>query len=542
MQERTITKSKIVWLLAAAMGTCAPATVMNAKPADEAVTIRAGTLPYVRTTDERFQSYQIGFSHLTGGETWKAFDALGGQPGKSIADVREARAPTDLTNRRLRNLTAALAPFYLRYSGTTANNVYFQDDDRPQLASPPPGYKVVLTRQRWRDALEFAEAVNTKVVTSFTISHGVRDADHNWTPAMAAPWMAYTRSIGREIYAAELYNEPNAPEYPELPKGYSVEQFGRDYATFAAFMAKAAPAVKLAGPGNATLGIPGVEAIMKPSPEDYAKAEPKPRFGIFSYHFYAVLSQRCAPANSPQSITADKALDPDFLARPERQFQTIKALRDQYAPGAPIWLTETGGAACGGLQWQPTFLDMARYLDTQARLAKQGLDAIFTHALISGSNGVIDEKTFQPNASYWGAVLWRRLMGTRILDAEPQPTGLHLYAHCLRGVPGGVSLLAINLEGKEKRLRLTGPVELYALTAREPLDRTVLLNGRELAVTPHDTLPAMEPVRTKGRGVVLPPLSNTFIALPNAHNTACHSDVSATIRRATKPIPPTGTR
>jgi heparanase len=119
--------------------------------------------------------------------------------------------------------------------------------------------------------------------------------------------------------------------------------------------------------------------------------------------------------------------------------------------------------------------------------------------------------------------LWRRLMGTRILDAGPQRAGLHLYAHCLRGVPGGVSLLAINLEGKEKRLRLSGPAELYSLTAREPLSRTVLLNGRELAVTPEDTLPPMEPVRFKGRGIVLPPLGNAFIALPKAHNPACRS-------------------
>ena len=487
----------------------------------QVVTIQAHSLPFVRQTDERYQSYQIGFSHLTGGETWKAYDALGGQPGKSIADVREARAATDLTNRRLRNLTAALAPFYLRYSGTTANNVYFQDNDEPRLSSPPQGYKVVLTRQRWKDALDFAEAVNARVVTSFTISHGVRDAEHNWTPRMAAPWMAYTRSLGREIYAAELYNEPNAPEYPELPKGYSVEQFGRDYASFSRFMAKAAPGVKLAGPGNATLGIPGVESIMKPTPEDYARAEPKPRFQIFSYHFYPVLAQRCAPANSPQGIGAGKARDAEFLARPDRQFQAIRALRDQYAPGAPIWLTETGGAACGGLIWQQTFLDMFRYLDTHARLAKQGLDAIFTHALISGSNGVIDEKTFQPNASYWGAVLWRRLMGTRILDAGPARPGLHLYAHCLRGKPGGVALLAINLDDSEKRLNLSSPAQLYALTAPELQSRTVLLNGAPLAVTADDRLPVMAPVRLGGGNVTLAPSSNNFIVIPEARNRAC---------------------
>lgn len=482
--------------------------------------IDAKRLPFVRQTDERFQSFQIGFSHLTGGETWKSFDKMGGQPAKSVSDAREARSATDLRNRRLRNLTTALAPLYIRYGGTTANNVYFQNNDDPSVEAPK-GYKVVLTRKRWREALDFADAVNAKVVTSFTISSGVRDANHNWTPAMAAPWMAYTRSIGRSIYAAELYNEPNAPEYPELPKGYTVEQFGRDFAEFSHFMAKAAPEVKLAGPGNAMLGIPGVESIMKPTPEDYAKADPKPRFGIFSYHFYPVLSQRCAAANSPQSITIDKALDAEFLARPDRQIQSIKVLRDKYAPGAPIWLTETGGAACGGLQWQPTFLDMFRYLDTQARLGKQGLDAIFTHALISGNNGVIDEKTFEPNASYWGAVLWRKLMGSRILDAGPNGAGLHTYAHCLRGRPGGVALLAINLKDSPSTLGLSGKAQVYTLTSPDLQSKSVLLNGRALELDARDRLPAMTPVRVNARRIDLAPRSISFIAVPQAGNPAC---------------------
>lgn len=499
----------------------APVAALLAQPA--AVQMDARSLPHVATTDERFMSFQIGFSHLTGGETWKSYDAMGGQPGKNVADVREARGATDLTNRRLRNLTAALAPFYLRYSGTTANNVYFQDNDQPIAARPPEGFKVVLTRQRWREALAFAKAVNTKVVTSFTISHGVRDAQHNWTPRMAAPWMAYTRSIGGEIYAAELYNEPNAPEYPELPKGYAADQFARDFAAFRGAMATAAPNMKLAGPANATLGIPGVESIMKPTPEDYASAEPKPRFDIFSYHFYPVLAQRCAPANSPQGISEDKALDPEFLARPDGQFQSIKALRDRFAPGAPIWLTETGGAACGGLRWQQTFLDSFRFLDTHARLAKQGLGAMFTHALISGSNGVIDEKTFDPNASYWGAVLWRRLMGARVLDAGAQRAGLHIYAHCLRGARGGVALLAINMRDETAVLTAGSPAQVYALTAPELQSKIVMLNGRALSVGGNNRLPAMVPLRQRTGPVTLAPLSTTFIALAQARNPGCSS-------------------
>lgn len=516
-------KRKGITLIGATALAIVPGAAIVAAPAGAPtlVEVRPGNLSLVRTMDERFQSFQIGFSHLTGGDTWKSFDALGGRPGKTVADVREARAATDLTNRRLRNLTAELAPFYLRYSGTTANNMYFQDNDAPQLAQAPKGYKVVLTRQRWRDALDFAKATNTKVITSFTISEGVRDASHHWTPKMAVPWMNYTRSIGGDIYAAELYNEPNAPEYPELPKGYSSETFARDYAAFRETMGKVAPDVKLAGPGNATLGIPGAETLMKPTPEEYAEAIPRPKFDIVSYHFYPVLSQRCAAADSPQSITADKALDEAFLARPDKRLQSMKALRDRQAPGAPIWLTETGGAACGGLSWQPTFLDVFRFLDTQARLAKQGLDAMFTHALISGSNGVIDEKTFQPNASYWAAVLWRRLLGTRILDAGPNKPGIHLYAHCLRDTPGGIALLAINLQNKSATLGVGGPADLYALTSPELQSKTVLLNGRALAVTANDTLPAMTPARVKGSKITLAPTSIAFIALPKAKNGNC---------------------
>lgn len=507
---------------ALALASAAQAQAPAKAPPARSLEIRAASLPFVRKIDERFQSYQIGFSHLTGGETWKAYDAMpqGEQP-KDVSAVREPRAATDLTNPRLRTLTAALAPFYLRYSGTTANSVYFHDSDTPPPAKAPDGYTVVLTRERWKAAVEFAKAVDTKIVTSFTNSEGVRDGSHAWTPKMAAPWMVYTRSIGGEIYAAELFNEPNAPEPPRIKHGVSAADFARDFAAFRTAMAQVAPNVKLAGPGNATLGISGVASLLGTSPEQYAAASPTPKFDIVSYHFYPALAQRCAPPHSPQGISADKALTEDFLARPDKQFQEMKVLRDRYAPGAPIWLTETGGAACGGLIWQPTFLDTFRYLDTEARLAKQGLDAMFTHALISGSNGVIDEKTFQPNATYWAAVLWRRLMGTQVLDAGSNQPGLHVYAHCQRGVAGGVTLLAINLEKTPADIRFSGPANVYALTSPELQSKTVLLNGRALTLGPDDKLPTMSPAPLKGKRLTLAPTSIAFITLPKAKNPSC---------------------
>ena len=493
-------------------------------PTDTArsATVNARILPFVRQIDERFQSFQVGFSHLTGGETWRSYDAMpkGGAQAGGFAGVREARAPANLNNARLVNLTRALGPMYIRYSGTTANSVYFHDSATPPPAEAPAGFTVVLTRNSWKGAVDFAKAVDAKIVTSFANSPGVRDASGAWTPRMAAPWLAYSRSIGGDIYAAELFNEPNAPEPPRIPKGHTPAEFAHDFAAFRAFMDEAG-GVKVAGPGTATLGVTGVPSIQGITAEHYASAQPKPRFDIFSYHFYPAIAARCAPETSPQGISIDRALTEEWLARPDAELLRQKTWRDRFAPGAPIWLTETGGAACGGLRWQPTFLDSFRYLDTQSRLAKLGLDAIFTHALISGSNGVIDEKTLQPNASYWGAVLWRQLMGTKVLDAGPQKTGLHIYAHCLRGTPGGVAILALNLDSSAARIRTSPSARLYALTAPELQSRTVLLNGRRLELSHADTLPALDPVLVRGRTVSLAPTSINFITLPQAGNRSC---------------------
>ena len=502
---------------------------VQAAPTSEAIKLEVSDMPLVRTVDERFQSFQIGMSHLTGGDTWVSYDAM--PEGKILRDyagdlsaIREPRAPVDLDNQRLRNLAAGLGPFYVRYGGTTTNSVYFQNNDEPRLEEVPEGYGRLLTRAAWKGGIDFAKAVDARIVTGFTVSSGVRDDSGVWTPEHAKPWLDYTKSVGGEIYAAEMFNEPNMAAYDDMLEDYGASDFARDYAAFSAFMEQAAPEIKLAGPGDVETGpdrdgMPGV-----PDAEDYLSAQPTPQVDILSYHYYGALSERCAPPDSEMGISAANALSEEWLARQDRSLQKRIELRDKYAPGAPIWNTETGSAACGGTRWAPTFLDIFRYLDTNARLAKQGLDAIFTHALISGSNGVIDEKTFMPNPNYWAALLWQRFMGTRILDAGPLRPGLHLYAHCQRGNSEGVTVLAINLEDEPANISVSGPAELYAMTAPELQSKTVLLNGKPLELTDGDELPTIAPAKLEGGEVMLAATSANFITLPQANNANCAVD------------------
>jgi len=520
-------KNKTVGVaIAAALGCASTATAYGVSTSPAANRLDVEEMPLVRSIDERYMSFQIGMSHLTGGETWSTYDESKQEGEAEQVDdfeaIREVRAPTDLTNPRLRTLTAALAPLYIRYGGTTTNSVFFQDNDESRLEKPPEGYQWILTRESWKGALEFADAVDAKVLTGFTVSDGVRDETHAWTPAHAAPWVAYTQSIGGEIYAAELYNEPNAREPGRTEKGETAEHFTRDFAAFSSFMGEAAPEVKLGAPGVAELGIPvPIPSLQEVSPEEYMSTAPRPQVDIITYHFYGAVAERCVPPDSPSGISAEQALTEEWLARPDKIFQRYKALRDEYAPGAPIWLTETGTASCGGTRWQPYFLETFRFLDTHARLAKQGLDAIFTHALISGSNGVIDEKTFTPNADYWAALMWRRLMGAKVLDAGANRPGLHTYAHCQRGNPGGVTVLAINLRDKAEAISVSGPADLYALTAPELQSHTVLLNGEPLALGPEGTVPETVPIRLDQGQITLAPTSINFVALPEANNSNC---------------------
>jgi hypothetical protein len=198
----------------------------------------------------------------------------------------------------LRKLAAALGPAYVRVSGTWANTVYFHDSDAPAPTTPPEGFQGVLTRSQWKDVVDFAAAVDAKLVTSFAISGGVRDAASVWTPDQAQKPIAYTNSIGGNIDAAEFFNEPTMPEYGGAPAGYDAAAYARDFAVFRSFAEEAVPSMRIVGPASVGEAVllpamePGGVALLETP--DLLAATPRPVYDIFSYHFYGAVSIRCA--------------------------------------------------------------------------------------------------------------------------------------------------------------------------------------------------------------------------------------------------------
>ncbi len=211
------------------------------------------------------------------------------------------------------------------------------------------------------------------------------------------------------------------------------------------------------------------------------------------------------------------------LSRSEKIAAFYAGLRDKYEPGKPIWLTETADAACGGNPWASTFLDTFRYLVQHGRLAQMGVKVIMHNTLSASDYGLLDEKTFEPRPNYWAALLWRKLMGSTVLDPHLSAReNVYGYAHCLQGHPGGVALLLINTDQQRTyELNVPKDSERYTLTAKHLEDKTVLLNGKPLALGNDDALPQLAGERLHAGKLVLAPKSITFLTLADANNNAC---------------------
>jgi hypothetical protein len=475
----------------------------------EGSSIEPASLPRIGAVDERFQSYNIEMVEVTGGRFWRPYPAQVryGTPAGSDLDLYADRPPIDLADARLRRLAAALAPAYLRVSGTWANTTYFADVDRLP-AAPPAGFRAILTRAQWRGVVEFSQAVHAPIVTSFAISSGTRDAEGNWTTDQARRVIAYTQSLGGDIAAAEFMNEPDLPKIGGAPRGYNADAYGRDFRVFHDFARQAVPGMMILGPGTVGDAAPVSDLL----------AASGPGVDAFSYHHYGMLSERCGGKGTPQA-----ALSEGWLSRTDQTLAFNRRLRDQFEPGKPIWLTETAQAACGGDRWAKSFLDTFRYLDQLGRLAKAGVQVVIHNTLAASDYGLLDETTLKPRPNYWGALLWRQLMGAGVLDAGvPVQPGLHVYAHCQRAMPGGVTLLVINNDrDAPQQLAIGQATQRYTLDAVDLGDGAVRLNGATLALTDTDELPRLAGVATPAGLVTFAPATITFLAVPTAGNAMC---------------------
>ena len=144
---------------ALALVVVSPPTVTAAAERVEPMLLSPGVMRPIAKIDERFLSYNVEMAEVIGGNFWKpytpasiaALKAQASSPGLRSGGAPsvvaghgptmfQARPPIDLSNARLRKLAAALAPAYMRTSGTWANSIYFHEFRRSTTPKPAEGF------------------------------------------------------------------------------------------------------------------------------------------------------------------------------------------------------------------------------------------------------------------------------------------------------------------------------------------------------------------------------------------------------------------
>jgi heparanase 1 len=482
------------------------------------VTLAARFDAPVATIDDRYLAVAVDSAEVVGAKFW---DPAG-------SGVQVPVAPYDLARPKLRKLAEQLAPSYLRIGGSEADKVYYDMSDAPGAAPAP--YVDVLTRAQWDGVNAFATALGFEVLFTINAGPGPRDAQKKWTPDNARVLLDYTHAKSYPVALWELGNEANAfPIVHGLNFVISGAQLAADAKVARALVDASTPGVRLGAPSSAYWPKAGEFIALYP---DFMAAGGGDSLDVITWHYYPQQSVRCPIAT--RRADPELMFDPATLDEVDTWAGQVEQQRDARAPGKPVWLGETGNAQCGGEPGlSDAFVGGFWWLDELAKIARRGEPVLVRQTLSGSDYGLLDEATLTPRPDYWTSVLWRRLVGARVLDIATNPPDpmARVYAHCTRAgapgfAPGAVTFVVINLDrANAAALALDAlgatDADVYELSASDLASGDVMLNGNVLRASDDGSLPDLPPRATPPAKVRFEPATYGFVVARGIAAAAC---------------------
>ena len=434
----------------------------------------------------------------------------------------------DLTDPYLRILARQLSAadgsgsgerMHLRVGGSAANGALYSPHGQPGRG---PGGSTTFTDASLTILNDFAMQSDMQITfcLPYQTHEGRWDPNINasslWAQALASKWTGFSGwSLGNEIIGGG---------------GFNVAQYAMDYVSFRNNVTALAPsyAQNIVGPSAA--GWPG-PAVLAPFLRAVAGL---PRMSI-SLHAYSF-----------GNCTLHTYLGKAGIERMAYYYALFAAARDANAPQLPLYLEEMAtqaGGGCDGLSNR--FVSGFWFLHALGLAGRYGIHRVTRQDLVGWSftSGVSHyplagvpgwrNRTLDgiptPHPDYYTAVLWRQLVGSRVLSVDMTTTAavnetFAVHAWCATkqaSAAGAVVLVYINMAEEAVELSVSGvqatPRVEFILTAPggNLTADAVLLNGERWGVDAQGNLP-VQPVPGKriaagGAGISLPGGSYGFL-------------------------------
>ncbi|XP_036133243.1 heparanase [Molossus molossus] len=530
----------LLLLVLGTLGVFSPGVLTGPTPTEDPVELDFSTEQLVHLVSPAFLSFTIDANLAT-----------------------DPRFLTFLGSPKLRTLARGLSPAYLRFGGTKTDFLIFDPKKEPSVEERSywqsqfnqdicksgfipsdiekklqlewPFQEQLLLREQYYKRFKNSTYSRSSVDILYTFASCsgldlifglnalLRTADLQWNSSNAQLLLDYCSSKGYNI-SWELGNEPNSFQ---KKAGIFIDglQLGEDFIKLHKLLGKSIfKNAKLYGPD---VGQPRGKTVKML--RNFLKAGGEVIDSVTWHHYY--LNGRTA--------TKEDFLNPDvldtFILTVKKIFQVVEKTR----PHKKVWLGETSSAFAGGAPLlSNTFAAGFMWLDKLGLSARMGIEVVMRQVFFGAGNYHLVDENFEPLPDYWLSLLFKKLVGTKVLKASVKGQArskLRVYLHCTninhpRYKEGDLTLYALNLHNVTKHLQLPHylfdkEVDRYVVKASGPdglFSQSVQLNDKTLKMVDDQTLPTLiEKPLSPGSPLSLPAFSYGFFVIRNARVAAC---------------------
>ncbi|KAK3039961.1 hypothetical protein RJ639_027151 [Escallonia herrerae] len=461
----------------------------------------------------------------------------------------------DLSNTIFLNAIKAFSPLKIRLGGTLQDKVIYETEDHRQPCMPFVKNtselfsftQGCLPLSRWDELNIFFNKSGALIIFGLNALNGRTilpggSAFGAWDSKNAAFLIAYTVKKGYPIYGWELGNELSGT-------GVGTKVTAAQYASDSISLQNVVQEIYKDVTSKPQIIAPG-GFFDQNWFTDFVNKTPK-TVDVISHHIYNL-------GSGADEHLVERILDPSTLDGEADTFSKLQNILKSSATSARAWVGEAGGAYNSGRNLVTNaFVFSFWYLDQLGMSSSYDTKTYCRQSLIGGNYGLLNTTNFTPNPDYYSALLWHRLMGTRVLSTSFSATKkIRAYAHCAKQSKG-ITVLLINLDNsttvqaklsfnstwRRHKHRSRGHVhrrkvillprcqkrgaitrEEYHLTAKDGNlhSQTMLLNGNALVLNSEGDIPPLHPLHVNSsEPITIAPYSIVFSHLPHVVLPAC---------------------